>query len=141
MKVCSKCGVEKELTEFWKNKQAKSGYNYSCRTCMGAHSRSPKTRAAGRKYARACRQKALDHYGSVCACCGESTYEFLVIDHINGGGTKHRKGIGVKRAGAVIYRWLKQNNYPEGFRVLCQNCNSALGHYKYCPHTKMENIK
>jgi hypothetical protein len=29
---------------------------------------------------------------------------------------------------------LRQNSYPTGYRVLCHNCNFALGHYGYCPH-------
>ena len=69
-----------------------------------------------------------------CACCGESAIEFLCMDHINGGGEKHRKEVG---AGVKLYRWLIKNNYPEGFRVLCHNCNSALGFYGYCPHHKV----
>jgi len=24
--------------------------------------------------------------------------------------------------------------YPTGFRVLCHNCNQAIGLYGYCPH-------
>ncbi len=75
---------------------------------------------------------ALQHYGMKCACCGESRYEFLTIDHINGGGRKHNAEIGQGH----LYRWLKKNNYPEGFRVLCHNCNQSLGLYGYCPHQK-----
>ena len=39
------------------------------------------------------RLQALAHYGGECACCGEKRTEFLAIDHINGGGIKHRKEI------------------------------------------------
>jgi len=39
-----------------------------------------------------------------------------------------------------FYRWLKQNNFPEGFRVLCINCNFSLGIYGYCPHEKQKTI-
>lgn len=49
-----------------------------------------------------------------------------------GGGSKHRKEIGV----ASTYSWLKKNKYPEGFRVLCWNCNSSLGLYGYSPADK-----
>jgi hypothetical protein len=78
------------------------------------------------------RKEVLDYYGgSKCACCGESTIEFLSIDHINGGGNKHRKEIG---KGRRIYRWLKFNHYPTGFQVLCMNCNHAKGSYGICPH-------
>jgi hypothetical protein len=77
------------------------------------------------------RRELLDHYGGKCACCGEEHYEFLSIDHINGGGTKHRAEVG---KGDVFYKWLRKNGYPEGFRVLCHNCNQAIGFYGFCPH-------
>ncbi len=76
------------------------------------------------------RQMVYDHYGHSCACCGETTYEFLTIDHINGGGFKHRKEIG----SSGICNWLIKNNFPEGFQVLCYNCNCAKGFYGQCPH-------
>lgn len=34
MKRCSKCGVEKELTEFNKDKKNKDGYQNGCKTCL-----------------------------------------------------------------------------------------------------------
>jgi hypothetical protein len=79
------------------------------------------------------RVAVLSHYsgGEIkCACCGETNLEFLTIDHINGGGSKFRKS----KPGTSIYYWLKKSGFPEGHRVLCQNCNAALGHYGYCPH-------
>ena len=41
----------------------------------------------------------------------------LSIDHINGGGTKHREVIG-----SGFYHWLIKNNYPSDYQVLCMNC-------------------
>ena len=88
----------------------------------------------GRKRAAhlAHRLKTLGHYGGKCVCCGEDNYKFLVIDHINGGGRKHRKQIG--SGGYALIHWLDKNNYPEGFQVLCHNCNAAKAHYGSCPH-------
>lgn len=78
------------------------------------------------------RIQAFEHYGGQrCSCCGETRYEFLAFDHINGGGRKHRKETKVK-----IALWLRDNNYPAGFRVLCHNCNMAKGRYGYCPHER-----
>lgn len=37
-------------------------------------------------------------------------------------------------AGSRFYVWLKKNNYPPGFQILCYNCNCAKGHFGYCPH-------
>lgn len=83
--------------------------------------------------------------GAQCACCKETHLEFLTIDHINGDGAEHRRTLATERGwtsgargmtGQRFYFWLQQNNYPEGFRVLCLNCNFSLGHFGYCPHTR-----
>ena len=72
-------------------------------------------------------------YGGKCNCCGESKIEFLGIDHINGGGAKHRRELssGDRRE---FYQWLERQGFPKEFRVLCHNCNMSLGLYGYCPH-------
>lgn len=53
--------------------------------------------------------------------------------HVNGGGKQHRLEVGF---GQVFYRWLKKNDYPEGYQVLCHNCNLAKGFYGTCPHQR-----
>ena len=75
----------------------------------------------------------MEVYGRICACCGEDRPEFLTIDHIHGGGNRHRREL--KRNGGVsFYCWLIQQGFPEGYRTLCMNCNFARGNYGYCPH-------
>lgn len=90
-----------------------------------------------------CRQRQVERYhklklaafmaygGAHCNCCGETTFEFLTIDHIGGGGNRHRRVIG---SGILV--WLKHRNYPKGFQVLCMNCNLGCGDGKECPHRK-----
>lgn len=56
---------------------------------------------------------------------------FLCIDHIDGGGNKHRAEIK-----GDFYRWLIDNNFPPGFQTLCHNCNMAKGLYGRCPHER-----
>jgi len=68
--------------------------------------------------------------GQKCACCGETLFEGLSIDHIAGGGAAHRREL----QGCAIYRWLKKNNYPPGFQVLCGTCNMAKRTGDHCPH-------
>lgn len=77
------------------------------------------------------RDFVLAHYGNKCSCCGESTREFLGIDHING-KIPEQKHLG----GQSLCAWLIKNNFPEGFQVLCHNCNCAKGFYGICPHKK-----
>ena len=91
--------------------------------------------ARGNERRRLLRIKVLSHYANgtpKCACCGESHIQFLGIDHIDGNGGKHKATI--KRPGNQFYSWLKKNNFPSGFRVLCHNCNLSLGFYGFCPH-------
>ena len=69
------------------------------------------------------KRNVFDHYSNgeiKCCRCGFTDIRALSIDHINGGGTNHRKVL--NRSGESFYRWLKMNNYPEGFQVLCMNC-------------------
>lgn len=87
-----------------------------------------------RRYQRKLRQRALEAYGSVCQCCGESQFEFLSLDHINGGGHEHRRQVGY---GNSFLLWLNRNNFPPGLQVLCHNCNMAKGFHKECPHQSM----
>lgn len=95
-----------------------------------------KRREAYIGYWRRLRLAALEAYGRVCACCGESRIEFLAVDHIGGAGNEHRRNVKA-RSGQNLYNWLKSNGYPPGFRVLCHNCNMALGFYGYCPHAEV----
>lgn len=85
-----------------------------------------------RDYYRTVRDKVINHYSkgkNECACCGEKEPKFLALDHINGGGKKHRKEIKIN-----LYQWCLMNGYPKGFQVLCHNCNMAKGFYGKCPH-------
>lgn len=88
------------------------------------------TNKAKKKYEERCKKLVFEHYGKECACCREGEQMFLTIDHINGGGTKHRKEIRSK-----ISVWLFRNNFPEGFQTLCFNCNWGK-HVNggVCPH-------
>jgi hypothetical protein len=82
-----------------------------------------------KEYRQQQRLICLVHYSDnppKCACCEEQHIEFLTIDHIHGGGNIHRLKIlgGKSHAGIPFYLWLIRNNFPEGFQVLCFNCNS-----------------
>jgi hypothetical protein len=53
--------------------------------------------------------------------CGFSDINALSIDHINGGGSRHRRELSIS-SGSSFYRWLEINDFPEGFQTLCMNC-------------------
>lgn len=107
------------------------------------------------------RLKVLQHYSGKevpdCKCCGETIFEFLQIDHINGNGADHRREIGMaqgdinqvakqKEKGKIslggngfIY-WIIRNNYPKGFQILCANCNAGKRTSRYCPHEVIKGL-
>jgi hypothetical protein len=102
-----------------------------------------KNKIIQRNHSKKYRQKliiqVLSHYGGnppKCACCGERELDFLTIDHINGGGNQHRKKVlGHLIGGWIFYIWLRKNNFPEGFRVLCWNCQwGCRKHNGVCSH-------
>ena len=95
----------------------------------------PKQKQYKNDWNRHLRMEVLLSYGGKCSCCEEWRYEFLAIDHINGGGNKDRR----ERHGSKIEQWLKKNGYPAGFQVLCHNCNMALGKNGYCPHQEEQS--
>lgn len=61
-----------------------------------------------------------------CQRCGCNDIRALSIDHIRGGGLKHRKEL--KLINQKFYRWLKKNNYPFEYQVLCMNCQWVKRH-------------
>lgn len=91
------------------------------------------------KYRARDRQSAFNAYGGFkCACCGETEPMFLTIDHINNDGAAHRKIVGGK-GGSSFFQWLRRNGYPQGFQVLCRNCNwGKHANGGVCPHQRSE---
>ena len=87
-----------------------------------------------REYHRRARLEALEHYGGSppkCNCCGETEFMFLTLDHVDGNGREMRRKNSIKSSG--IYEFLRKRGYPEGYRVLCYNCNCSIGNFGYCP--------
>jgi len=113
--LCRQCGKVKPSPGFtW------------CETCRSKNIRTKVWRQANR-------EAAIKHYGGICNCCGKTDTRFLTIDHIDGGGRKHRKELG-NPGGNHFFSILKKQGYPEGYQVLCWDCNCAKHMYGECPH-------
>lgn len=92
-------------------------------------------RATGKIRVIKLKKEIVKAYGGKCACCGETTFEFLSIDHAWNDTIVHQKEIGFTSSGARMYYWLKKNGFPKNrFQLLCFNCNFAKGYYGKCPH-------
>lgn len=123
---CSKCTVILNKDN-WAPSQ-KRIFNYKCRECAKKE----------RKLKRiSLKLEIIAAYGGKCICCKCKTIEFLTIDHIDGGGAKHRKQVDSN----VFYQWLKKNSYPkDNYQILCFNCNYAKHICGICPHQQNNGL-
>jgi hypothetical protein len=114
---CKECGIEV------------GAYKSLCPACS-------RNRRIGctRRWSKERVLKIYEAYGGAsCGCCGEKTFEFLTLDHVNNDGADHRRELG--GSGSHVYAWIIRKNFPSGYRVLCYNCNA--GRYRnggICPH-------
>jgi len=117
---CIECGKELTLDR-------KKFCSYECSEKWW----NKKKKASGQKsrydieYNNRVKKEALYHYGGntpKCVVCGYSNIEALEIDHMNNDGQSHRKENNYA-SGRQTYIWLRQNNFPEGFQILCANCH------------------
>lgn len=154
VKRCAACKCIKNYEDFGVDRSQPSGKLVYCRSCNNAKRRE--FYAQNREYDRArgakkqiewngmrfdvpvtrvtagnrlIRLEVLNKLGGRCLCCGETREEFLTLDHIQGGGKKHRSEVGT-----YIFRRIRNNPDPKTYRVLCYNCNCARGFRGYCPH-------
>lgn len=152
-KKCSRCKETKPLESFHKNKTTKNGISHYCKVCrcrlQNEYRREHQDRVKlsytlwrkknkarhaelSRNRTKRIKEEVLTAYGGKCACCSESCYSFLTIDHINGNGRQHRGELG---GGLNFYVWLKRNGFPkDNYQILCMNCNWGKRLHGSCPH-------
>lgn len=103
-----------------------------CQSC------ADKSAEENKKRDWALKQEVFNHYGGfTCSCppCGVSHPDFLTLNHKAGNPWRNFEN----RAGILLWRELKRKNFPEGFEVLCYNCNCASGKRNSggtCPHLR-----
>lgn len=125
-RVCWICKKEKPLIEFAKSKSKCLGFDYQCDYCklISSGIRSKQTRQEAKRI-------VIEHYTNGINRCqnpkcavigGMSDIRTLTVDHIEGNGAKHRKEILKGTSNKMFYLWLIENNFPEGFRIFCMNC-------------------
>lgn len=147
-KRCPRCGDTKPMEAFAVATRRADGRQNWCRTCVSQHQKVNRAAANERlrawrrrhpehagRWQRQVRQQVIEHYSSTeppsCACCGEDTPEFLVLDHIHGGGTAERR-----QFGRQLFAHLRRHGFPPGYQVLCANCNTAKAYRGGCPHQR-----
>jgi Fe-S cluster biogenesis protein NfuA len=131
----------------WYNSFTKSG-NYICIPCntkrvnqyyIDNPDKKAEQGTAHKNRRNEIKKDIFIHYGGKCECCGIDNFSYLSVDHINNDGAKHRRELNLP-AGSAFYGWIVKNNYPDGLRILCFNCNCSLGLNGYCPHQQKQII-
>lgn len=150
-KTCTKCGESRDGKSKWCAAHRKSRKTSELRwrqsriannQCVNCGFHLPEGWVAlscekcillGRNKIEDRRRKVIANYGGKCACCGESRFYFLTLDHVNDNGAEERKQpSGQAKAWA---RLAKADAVSPDYQILCYNCNCAKGHLGSCPHT------
>lgn len=152
-KTCTNCRAIKSVSEFYNKSQNRGdGVAAECKVCTRKRSQqwreercTPAHKARWNEYLRDRRARIRDaafaaYGGNRCVCCGETTREFLTLDHIKNDGAQFRRLHFSKKsqshgAGYWTYAWVVKHNFPPGFQVLCMNCNYGKRmNHGTCPH-------
>ena len=104
LRICKGCGETKPVSEYHRAPESRDRFCSFCKACKNEkmaryRAKSDVPGAYQRIHRKKIRDLCLSHYSNGtyrCACCGESAYEFLAIDHMNGNGQEHRREIGSK---------------------------------------------
>jgi len=158
-KICIECREEKDILEFYCKDKIANRFEEKCKLCRRqanydkyhsdenfrikklardkeynkTHKRKRDCRENNRNSVKRAKNQVFTILGHKCVCCGETTKEFLSLDHILGRGGKIRRG---KRGKGRAY-WteiLKEGVPKDKYRTLCFNCNLSRGFLGYCPH-------
>lgn len=79
-----------------------------------------RTNAINRKSVKKLFNEILDHYGHECFIC--KSIDKLCVDHIGGCNKNEEYKMGIS-----LWIWIRKNNFPLGFRILCSKCNLLDG--------------
>jgi hypothetical protein len=86
-------------------------------------------------YASLAKKQVFDHYGWKCICCGETTPQFLSVDHVENDGFKLKTSTGKRVSGTAVYRIIIKEGFGPRYQILCMNCNYGKNiNGGTCPH-------
>ena len=111
-KICNKCGISKDITEFHKDKYSKDGYKNTCKSCI---------------------KKSTFIYKNICSICGK---EF--ISNKNNRLFCSKKCRGLSERKRIIFKCdncgkeisIKQSYYKEDLKhhFCCRKCSDEYNH-------------
>jgi hypothetical protein len=134
MKVCTKCGEQKPLTEYFVKDNATGRLHAQCKLCYKAH-RKNYYAAHYKKYGDKYRFRAKIRHHKIkqelhckmldflidkaCEICGENDLRVLDFDHLE----PNQKKFGIAQAMTYGMPWEKIETEIKKCRILCANCH------------------
>lgn len=95
-------------------------------------------RSSDHRRRRSLRDQVLDRYGRACACCGERDPDLLTLDHLGDGAEERR--FNRLRGPTAQLRFVVKQGLPDGYQILCWNCNVAKLDSGACPHLTQSSL-
>lgn len=120
-KVCTKCKVEKDVTEFYKNKRQKDGLDFYCKECRNKQIRERGTLKDD--YVRP-NLEYVRSLKTVCQKCGEERLYLIQFHHVDPSKKSFMLSSPGTRSKAAI--WEEASKCV----CLCSNCHDEF-HYLY----------
>ena len=147
-KLCKNCNQVKNVEEFNRFSQRIDGRHYLCKICYRQYhkqaritqfSSMPLEELKARHKNNSIQVKrrnaqikvaVLSHYSKGYLQCANpynrhtapiTDIDILTLDHINGGGSRNQA---IRYINKRLYARIRKENYPEGYQVLCCNCQS-----------------
>ena len=130
MKVCTKCGLEKDESEFYKNARYLNGLMSECKSCKKERTKS--WTDAHEDYAKELRTRNKTHIDSLktqCVKCGDKRKYILQFHHIN----PKNKLFELSDYGTHNIESIDRE--IEKCVLLCSNCHDEF-HWFYGKHPK-----
>ena len=133
-KVCSKCGIDKLLTNYYVKDSRSNRLHAQCKECYKEHRKTfyadhyAKYRELYRARANARRERLRKEFRenmlkylriSECAICAEDDIRVLEFDHIN----PEEKSFSISQAVKLGRSWSEVEAEIKKCRVLCANCH------------------
>lgn len=122
--------MKKDRSSYYKK------YYWRNREKFVKYSRSKNVKKRNKKRYQKLKMKVLSFYSNgelKCKCCSDNRYCFLTIDHI----VPVIKKLGARENTGFLYHRLLKHNFPNGFQVLCMNCNKLKNTKVKCPCKKI----
>jgi hypothetical protein len=128
-KLCNHCNKWKLVNCFSKFERNKCGLRSDCRKCCNIWHRIK---------SNLIKMEFVKEYGGCCACCGETQFEKLTVEHVRNKGYEL---VHESSTMTLLFK-LKELKWPKKeYKCLCITCNLLGSYGRPCIHTEEYKLR